>query len=155
MLEDIAATPIGEISLRKPARATADTTLLDVVTHMRERRRGGTIIEDENGHIIGIFTEYDLMLRVNHQNQDWHKTAVKDVMTEKPVRVLAEESLATAMRRMKQGSFRHLPVVNEDGSTVGIVSIRDILNHIVEHFPEVFINLPPDPDHEARRRWGG
>ena len=155
MLEEIANTPVGDISLREPVRAKLDAALIDVVTAMRERRRGATIIEGDDGKIQGIFTERDLMLRVDHSNQSWHQTPVKDVMTQNPEPVAITESLATALRRMKAGPYRHLPVLNEDGSSIGVLSIRDIIGHIAERFPEEFINLPPDPEHEARQRWGG
>ena len=41
------------------------------------------------------------------------------------------------------------------GGPVGILSVRDIVRHIAEHYPKEFLNLPPDPQKEARARWGG
>ena len=156
MLEEIAATPLGDLSMREPVRVQGDATLIDVVTAMRERRRGAAIVEDGDGRLVGIFTERDLMLRVDHGTTDWHKAPVRDVMTEKPASMSATETLANALNRMKAGSFRHMPVIDDKGVAIGIASVRDILRHIVEHFPEEFINLPPDPEHEAPRKpWGG
>lgn len=155
MLEEIAATPIGDLSSREPVRVKDDATLIDVVTAMRERRRGAAIVEDGEGRLVGIFTERDLMLRVDHETTDWHQSAVSSLMTENPESVSSKETLANALNRMKAGSFRHVPVIDDQGAAISLVSVRDILGHIVEHFPEEFINLPPDPDHEARNRWGG
>jgi CBS domain-containing protein len=155
MLEEIAATPVSDIPLREPARARTDTPLIDVVSAMHEMRRGATIIEDDQGRIAGIFTERDLMVRVEHGDSSWHRQPVGEVMTRDPVRIAPTESLSTALRRMRQTGCRHLPVTDDQGKTAGVVSIRDLLAHIAEYFPEEFLNLPPDPEHEASRRWGG
>lgn len=155
MLKEIAATSVTEIDIREPVRVTPDTVLLDVVTRLREKRRGAAIVE-ENGKVVGIFTERDLMLRVDHTSgQGWHKQPVRDFMTKNVVMVSARDSIATAVQKMKSGEFRHLPVDLGPGKEVGLVSIRDILAYIAEHYPAEFLNLPPDPEHEARRRWGG
>jgi CBS domain-containing protein len=155
MLKEIAATAVTEIDIREPVRVTPDTTLIDVVTRLREKRRGAAIIE-EGGKVVGIFTERDLMLRVDHTSgQGWHKKPVRDFMTKNVVMVSARDSIATAVQKMKSGEFRHLPIDLGSGKPVGLVSIRDILAYIAEHYPAEFLNLPPDPEHEARRRWGG
>jgi CBS domain-containing protein len=154
-LEHIAATPISDLSLRDPVRAKPDSTLFQIVTDLREHRRGAAIVEDQGGRLLGIFTERDLMLRVDHTKHDWHELPVSAFMSRAIITVATTESLAAAIERMNDGGFRHLPVVDESGRTIGILSIRDILAHITEYFPEEFINLPPDPGHEASGRWGG
>jgi CBS domain-containing protein len=155
MLAEIAATPVSDIPLREPARARTRTPLIEVVSTMHEMRRGATIVEDDQGRIAGIFTERDLMLRIDHGDSSWHRQPVGEVMTRDPVRISPAESLSTALRRMREAGCRHLPVVDGQGQTAGVLSIRDILAHVAEFFPEEFLNLPPDPDHEASRRWGG
>src|SRR5688500_3700896 len=62
-LREIASTPIGDIARREPVRVGPDTPLADVVTRLREHRRGAVIVEDEGG-IAGICTERDIMMRV-------------------------------------------------------------------------------------------
>lgn len=154
MLKKIAATAISEIELREPARASADTPLIDVITRMREMRRGAAIIE-EDGALAGIFTERDLMLRVDHTGKDWHKRPVGEVMTRELVVVSGSDSISVALQKMKKGLFRHLPVDMGPGRPVALASIRDILAHLVAFFPDEFINLPPGPNHEPQSPWGG
>ncbi len=154
MLEEIASTPIGEIPIREPVRVTANTLLGEVVTRMREMRRGSALIE-EGGEVRGIFTERDLMQRVNHGDQSWRNTPVGDVMTKGVVTIDARMSVSEAVQKMKAGLFRRMPVDFGAGKPVGMVSIRDILAYIAEHFPAEFLNLPPDPEHEATAPWGG
>ncbi len=155
MLKAIAKAKVSDIHLRRPVQVGPDDKLLDVVVQMREFRRGAAIVEDGDGRIIGIFTERDLMLRVGHDSHDWHGRTVAEVMTKSPTALAATDSLSSALRQMKAGGFRHLPVVDNDRRTAGILSIRDVLSHLVEYFPAEFINLPPDSDHEAKKPWGG
>jgi len=42
--------------------------------------------------------------------------------------------------------FRHLPVVDDDGRPVGVLSIKDVVHYLVEYFPAKVYNLPPTPD---------
>ncbi|ACY15662.1 cyclic nucleotide-binding/CBS domain-containing protein [Haliangium ochraceum] len=155
MLKEIAATPVSEVTIREPVRVSPEAKLIDVVNSLREKRRGAAIIED-GGSVVGIFTERDLMLRVDHSaGESWHDKPVRDFMTGDVVMVKAQDSISVAVQKMRQGLFRHLPVDLGPGKPVRLVSIRDVLAYIAEHFPAEFLNLPPDPEHEATSRWGG
>lgn len=155
MLQELAQTPVIEVQRREPVRVKASTSLIDVVTLVREHRRGAVVVEDDAGKLLGIFTESDLVSRVAHDNQDWHGKPVSDCMTKAPKTLSAKSSVASALALMQQHTFRNLPIVDEDNHVVGIISVRDILTHIAEHFPAEFINLPPSSKHEASGRWGG
>jgi CBS domain-containing protein len=71
------------------------------------------------------------------------------VMTPHPMVIRPDDSLSEALRRLTQGHRRHLPVVDDRGHVLGLISIRDILSYIAERFPEDMVNLPPHPDHES------
>ena len=153
-LADIAATPIREISNREPVRVSGDTPVIDVIESLRQHGRGAAVIEDDTG-VAGIFTERDVMKRIDHSDHSWHSKPVREVMTEKLATIRPDQSLRDAIDQMIAGHFRHLPIVDSDGSLSGVLSIRDLLAYIVEHFPADFVNLPSDPDHEASKPWGG
>lgn len=155
MIPTLATTPLREVKLREAVRMPPNAPLLDAVTMLRERKRGAVIVQDDNGTLLGIFTEHDLIERVDHGSHDWHKLEVAQCMTTAPSTVHADASIADAIHLMQNGGFRNLPIVDADGHATGIVTIRDILRHIAEQFPKEFLNLPPDPGREANRRWGG
>lgn len=154
-MKNIAWTPIADIKARAPVRVHLRAPLIDAVTLLRERRRGAVVVEDDDGRMAGIFTERDLITRIDHQDHRWHTLPVQDHMTRDPRAIPQSGTVADAVRLMREGTFRHLPIIDDDRRVVGILSIRDILAHIAEHYPKEFLNLPPDSDHEANQRWGG
>lgn len=153
-LTEIAETRIGTILRRQPVRVTPTTTLGEVVATLREKGRGAVLVE-EQGRITGIFSERDLMLRVDHSDPAWTARPVSEVMTRAPRTIGENQPIEEALNIMLTGGHRHLPIVDGAGALLGIVSVRDILIHIVGFFPADFINLPPDPEREASGLWGG
>ena len=75
-------------------------------------------------------------------------------MTPHPVVVDRKEPVGAVIRRMEEGGYRHLPVVDEGGHVVGILSVKRIVHYLVEHFPATIYNLPPDPGVVQQEREG-
>ena len=101
-----------------------DETVFNAAKCMAENGCGSILlIEDER--LLGIFTERDLLVRVAAVGLDLTTTKLRDVMTADPEFIGAEEPVEEAVRRMDEGGFRHLPVV-EGGRVLGVVSPRDI-----------------------------
>ena len=101
-----------------------DETVCAAAKRMAENRCGSVLVMEDD-RMLGIFTERDLLVRVVAKGQDPSKTKVREVMTADPETIEAEEPLATAIRRMDEGAFRHLPVV-EGERVLGVISTRDI-----------------------------
>ena len=78
-----------------------------------------------DGHLVGIFSERDLMSRVVVAGKDAAHTPVSEVMTEDPLTVAPSDNLETCMTLMKRHGFRHLPVM-EGKEVIGMVSMRDL-----------------------------
>jgi CBS domain-containing protein len=153
-LEDVATATVGHVQLRSTVRVQIDDPMYRVIESMKGQHRGAVLVED--GHeLVGIFTERDVMQRLDHSDLGWLHVNVGEVMTPRPTVVHTDDSIAEAMRRMTQGRRRHLPVVDSTGHATGLLSIRDLLAYVAERFPEEFVNLPPDPAHEASGEWGG
>lgn len=102
-----------------------DTTILEAVRTMARYRIGAVPVADTEGRIVGIFTERDLLLRVVAVEMDL-KTPVSEVMTSRLIKVAADETPASCLRKMKQKQIRHMLVV-EKRKIVGIVSQRDLI----------------------------
>lgn len=147
-MDALAMATVGDLAPRPHARVGLETPMWRVVDEMRAQGRGCALVEDE-GSLVGIFTERDLISRIDHSDPFWSHVIVKDVMTPHPMVIRRGDSLAEALRRLTAGRRRHLPVVDDHGHVLGLISIRDIMAYVTERFPEELVNLPPDPRHES------
>ncbi len=141
-------TQVQDLPPRAHASVDVGDAMWKVVEAMKSKGRGAVLVE-ENGQLVGIFTERDLVSRLDHDDALWSHVIVKDVMTPHPTVVRPYESVAEAMRLLVQGRRRHLPIVDDKGKVLGLLSIRDILAYVASRFPEEMMNLPPTPDHES------
>ncbi len=96
----------------------------DAAMTMAERRIGAVLVV-EDGRLVGIFTERDVVTRVVARGGDPDRTTLGEVMTPDPDTIGPDDSVAYALERMSQAGYRHLPVI-DGGELIGIVSIRDL-----------------------------
>jgi CBS domain-containing protein len=125
---------IGRICLREVDLAEPGESVLEAARRMRERRVGTLVILDDAGKPVALVTDRDLVLRVLAAGGDPRAVSVGEVMTANPRTVSESTPIEFALSLMHSGSFRRLPVVNEDGKLVGIVSLDDILGLLAEEF---------------------
>ncbi len=92
------------------------------------RRNIGSILIVEDSVVHGIFTERDLMRRVVGRDLDPDTTPIAQVMTIDPVTIGADQTAAQAILKMREGGFRHLPVLDGDGGVSAVLSQRDFLH---------------------------
>jgi CBS domain-containing protein len=104
-----------------------NATVRDAVRVMALRNIGSVLIM-EDAVLQGIFTERDLLRRVVGRDLDPARTPVAEVMTVDPVTIGAGQSAAEAAVKMREGRFRHLPIVDADGAVVAVLSQRDFLS---------------------------
>ena len=111
-------------------------TVMEVVQMMVERNIGAVPVVQE-GELLGIFSERDLMKRVVAEGRDARQTRITEVMTADPVTVSPTTKVEHCMDLMREHGFRHL-VVCEGKKLRGLISLRDILLHdLVEKDGEV------------------
>jgi len=102
----------------------------EAVRLMAERRVGAVLVT-QGGRLVGIFTERDMLNRVVAEGRDPDATALAAVMTSDPRTVEADTPALAALRVMRSGYFRHLPVTRH-GRLSGIVSLRDFAGKELE-----------------------
>lgn len=91
------------------------------------QKRVGALLVVENNRIVGIFTERDALNKVLAGNLDPDKTTLSQVMVANPQTIHADKPLGYALQFMVDGGFRHVPVVDDKGAPLGMVSARDAL----------------------------
>lgn len=139
---NIRVESVSRLDPSPPREIDHEAPVTDAVEAMREGNTGCLLVTD-NGKLVGLFTERDLLTRVLAKNRPL-LTPLRIVMTPSPVTVEPKDSVRTAIRRMQKGGYRHLPVVEEEGRPVGILSARRVVHYLVEHFPALVFNQPPD-----------
>lgn len=130
------------------------TTVAEAVALMNREKIGGLLVV-RDGRLCGIFTERDVLTKIAGHGFDFTTIFVKSYMTADPEALTPEHKVAYALNKMVVGGYRHVPIVDGERRPVGMMSVRDVVEFIVERFPAEVINLPPDPDHEMRARDGG
>ena len=122
---------VSEIMTTAVITAEPSSTIRQV-TRLMVDRRVGRVVLTENDAPAGIFTETDVLRRVMNRILDVHKTPIRRVMTT-PVQGVPEgTSIVEVLGRMYQGRYRHLVVYGENRRMAGLVSMRRILNLVVE-----------------------
>lgn len=111
-------------------------TLEIAIQTLRDNKTGCLLVLDNNGKLVGIFSERDLVLKVAGQNIDIKTTAIADYMTKDPVCQPPDCTIAYALNLMSHGGFRHLPVIDANDTILGIVSTKDVVDYIVTSFSE-------------------
>ena len=74
----------------------------------------------------------DALRKINTQARDLAARPVREFMTPNPQTLVADAKIAFAVQRMDLGGFRHLPIVDQRGDLIGVISARDILRYLTE-----------------------
>ena len=142
--------------LKAPKPVTLDTgsSVQEALTLMQLKQFGCVLITDDE-KLIGILTERDIVLKALGDDRDLSDIKVDDIMTPKPQSFQQDDSVAFVMNAMVVGGYRHIPVVDEKNIPLSVISVRDIIGFIVEHFSEEVLNLPPKPIRRTDSQDGG
>jgi CBS domain-containing protein len=143
---------VSRLNPSPPRHVGPEQTVAEAVSLMRYEKIGCLLV-CQDGRLLGLFTERDLMQRVMAEGKPF-SLPVEEFMTPDPVVVHPKDPVGLAIRRMEEGGYRHLPVVNDKGQPVGLLSVKRIVHYLVEHFPSTIYNLPPDPRVVPQEREG-
>jgi CBS domain-containing protein len=100
-------------------------SLADVAKRMRREDADSVAVMSE-GRLLGIITERDLV-RAIADGVDPQQAKVDVIMSADPATVTADEEVAVVALKMMRLGIRHLPVVDQDGSPIGLISARDLI----------------------------
>ncbi len=102
---------------------------INAIKKMKERNVGSVLVVSEEGKLVGIFTERDV-LRLVAEGKPLDRP-IGEYMSKKLITATLTDSLSKVASIMVEKWIRHLPVIDERGKLVGIISIRDVLRYIV------------------------
>ena len=119
---------IGLLNPKTPLCVKPDALISDVLNQMTDKSYGCVMVV-ENDELVGIFSEYDALMKINTSIKDYSGRPVSSVMTPNPITLESRDKIAFALHKMHVGGYRHLPIMEND-NLIGVISIRDILNYL-------------------------
>jgi len=126
------------------AAMSPESSVADAVQRMLELRAGAVVVVDSEKRVAGIFTERDVLSKVVLSGRAPAAIPLKDVMTT-PVEMATEATtVSEALKVMLERHYRHLPVIDQDGRVLGVLSIRHVLHAYCDELTEEL--------HELERR---
>jgi CBS domain-containing protein len=151
--EAILESTIRSLEPRPPVCVPQTATIREAIRLMLEKEIGAVLVES-GGRAVGIFTERDVLRRVATSGVALD-SPVGDVMTADPESLGPDDGIAFALNKMIVGGFRHVPILDEQGAPVAVLSLREVVAFIVTLLPKRVMNLPPDPRLAAHSADGG
>lgn len=117
---------VTDVMTANPARCRADASLQEVAGLMVEHDCGQIPVVDNDDRLVGVVTDRDIVVRVIATGQDCRGATAGDAMTSPVSSVRADTSLHDCVCLMEAEKVRRTPVVDANGTLVGIVSIADL-----------------------------
>ena len=120
-------TDIPEYKDKEKLLALEENTMVsEAAKLMKENNYGATVVLNE-GKLSGIFTERDLLVKIVAEGKDYNKLKLKDVMTKDVKTAKENDEVMASVRRMSNGKFRHLPIMDDNDRVVGMISQGDFV----------------------------
>jgi len=139
--------PMSVLPQRSPLCFSREQFVSEAMHAMQKEHRGCVLVTDAGGMespLAGIFTERDVLYRIIDRGRNPATLPLQEVMTRNPDTLLSNATVAYVLNRMAVGGYRHVPVVDEQDRPVAIISVRDVVEFLVDHFPREIMNLPPE-----------
>ena len=121
-----------ELCDREIAAVGMEATVADAIHKMLDHHVGAVAIVDNEFRVAGIFTERDVLRKMSLSNLDPRATSIRELMTTPVEMATLETGAGEALSIMLERHFRHLPVADDNGRLLGILSIRNLLEWRVD-----------------------
>jgi CBS domain-containing protein len=122
---------------RKPlVKVTPETNIMEACRLM-EQNNVGSVVAERDGKLCGILTDRDIALRVAGARRDPRTTLVDDIMTPDPIRISADKDLPQLTALMHAYHVRRVPIVNGFDTTLGIVTLDDLVAQLGDEMWEI------------------
>ena len=123
---------VGVLAQRKHVIVKPSAPVGDVLGQLVGQKVGCAVVVDDDERVVGIFSERDALLKLNADFAELKTHPVSEFMTAEPETLQAGAKIAFAVQRMDLGGYRHVPIVDNEGRLQGVISVRDILNHLTD-----------------------
>lgn len=130
------AKSVGTLNPKTPITVRADDKIDTALNILKQYSIGCVLVINETGKLVGIFTERDALKKDKvFMNRE---ILVEEVMTISPHAESPTTSVAHVMFLMSKAGYRHVPLVDDAGRPIGLISVRDILEHFSDSLDRYF-----------------
>lgn len=139
--------PASVLQARRARVLGREDSVTDAVRAMQKEHSGVVLITEDGtdaSRVIGVFTERDVLFRIMDGGRNPATVPLEQVMTSDPECLTEDGTVADVLRMMSVGGFRHVPIVDARRRPVGVVSVRDVVDLLVEAFPAEIVNRGGD-----------
>ena len=141
-----------DMAVHEVATITADKTICDCARQMRLEHVGSLVVVNDDQTPLGMITDRDIAIEVVARNLDPMKLTVRDVMTTPVVTAGPSESMVVALARMREFGVRRLPIVDEEGKLVGVISNSNLVEELSSLLDSLVRNIHSSKTREVALR---
>lgn len=147
---------VGDICTPNPIHVSRTASILEAARQMRHAHVGAVVVVDRDGDRrvpVGILTDRDVVVGVlASDDQHIGLVDVGTLMRGEVVTARSDEDVAPVVSRMRWANVRRVPVVDEAGSVVGVLSLDDVLPVLARQLVDIAMLLSHQPAHEHEDR---
>lgn len=118
------------------AAVPIEASVADAIRMMLDKNSGAAAVVDSERRVAGIFTERDVLRKLALSGRDPEKTPLREFMTEAVELATTATTAGEALGTMVERHYRHLPVIDDDGKLLGMLSIRHVLQARIDDLTE-------------------
>lgn len=109
--------------------ADVQDSIKKIIEIFRKKSKNCVLVYQKK-KLVGIISNRDLLRRVAGIHEDFSKLKAQDVMTQNPEAVSLKDPISFVVNKMAMGGFRHIPVLEADGTPLAIVNIHDVMHYL-------------------------
>ncbi|NLA38313.1 MAG: CBS domain-containing protein [Methanomicrobiales archaeon] len=130
-----------ECCQKQVVAVSPDTPVVEVARIMKEKNVGSVIVISGDGRPVGILTDRDLVVRIMAQERDPGEVRSREVMTRNLITFRDSMGIYEAIRKMADEGIRRMPIVDDAGILIGIVTLDDIIRMLGEEMAIIAENI--------------
>lgn len=131
----------GDICNRQVVTVSPDDSIRTAAELMREHHVGDVVVAERSGGFLaplGILTDRDIVVEVIAENVGLDEVTVRDTMSDQLITAKEDDDLLGTLMQMRENGVRRLPVVDNKGQLVGILTADDVIGLVARELAEVW-----------------